>query len=58
MEYTLIVYGLISRYGGSYDGRFVLFGLASPSENSSLAEIRRKAAFFEKEDLLTIKQPL
>ena len=48
----------VSHYGGSYGGRFVLFGLASPSKNSSLAEIRRMAAFFGKEDLPTIKQPL
>ena len=53
-----IVYGLVSRYGGSYGGRFVLFGLASLNKNSSLAEIRRMAAFFGKEDLPTIKHPL
>ena len=39
-------------------GRFVLFGLASPSKISSLAEIRRMAAFVGKEDLPTINQPL
>ena len=44
----------LSRYGGSYGGGFVLFGLASPGKNGSLAEFQRKAAFFGKEDLSTI----
>ena len=35
-----------------------IFGLGLPSKNSSLAEIRRIAAFFGKEDLPTVKQPL
>ena len=56
--FNLIVLGLVSRYGGSYGGQFVLFGLASPSKNSSLAEIWRMAAFFGKEDLPNIEQPL
>ena len=53
-----VLVSVFSCYGGCYGGRFVLFGLASPSKNSSLAEIRRMAAFFGKEDLPTIKQPL
>ena len=45
------------RYSGSYGGQFLLFGFASPNKNSFLAEFRREAAFFGKEDLPTIEQP-
>ena len=40
------MYELVSRFGGSYGGLYVLFVLASPSKISTIAEIRRMAAFF------------
>ena len=49
---------MVFRFGGSYGGRFVLFGLDSSSKSRSLAEIRRMVAFSGKEDLPIIKQSL
>ena len=52
------MYGLVSRYGGSCGGRFVLFGLASSSKNRLSAEFRRHDFMGKRKDLSTIKQPL